>query len=56
VYTVRTAAGPSLAVVQWMFAYTPGERPGDIVAGMSFGARMLAWASPVGLAVWVLSH
>ena len=56
VYVVRTSVGPLLRVAQWMFAYTPGERPGELVAGISFGARILAWAGLIGVAVWLLVH
>ncbi len=54
VYTVKTAFGPLLVILRWMFAHTPGEKPNDIVAGISFGGRMLAWAALVGLLVWLL--
>ena len=37
VYAVKTALGPLAAVLRWLFAYTPGERPNDIVAGLIFG-------------------
>jgi len=56
IYVVRTVFGPLWRVVQWMFAYKPGERPGDLAAGIIFGARMLAWAGLVGMAVWYLVH
>jgi hypothetical protein len=56
VYVVRTAVGPLVRVAQWMFAYTPGERPGEMVAGIVFGSRMLAWAGLIGVAVWFLVH
>lgn len=56
VYTANTAFGPVLVVVRWMFAHSPGERPNDIVAGISFGGRMLAWALLVGVLIWVLFH
>ena len=52
VYLTKTAFGPFIKVVQWLFAYTPGERPSDLVSGISYGGRMLAWASLVALAVW----
>ena len=51
-YAAKTAFGPLAAALRWLFAYTPGERPNDIVAGISFGARMLAWAALVGAVVW----
>jgi hypothetical protein len=55
-YVVRTAVGPLLRVAQWMFAFTPGERPGEMVAGFIFGARMLAWAGLISVAVWFVVH
>ena len=54
VYAAKTAFGPLATLLGWLFAYTPGERPNDIVAGLSFGARMLAWASVVGAVVWIV--
>ncbi len=54
VYAVKTALGPLAAVLRWLFAYTPGERPNDIVAGLIFGARMLAWAALVAVVVWIV--
>jgi hypothetical protein len=54
VYAAKTAFGPLAAVMQWMFAYAPGERPSDVVAGISFGARMLAWSALVGAVVWLV--
>jgi hypothetical protein len=41
-YVIRAVAAPLLQVAQWMVAYTPGERPNDVVAGLIFGLRMLA--------------
>jgi hypothetical protein len=55
-YVLRTALGPLGRVAQWMFAHTPGERPSQMVAGISFGGRMLAWAGLIGIAVWFLVH
>jgi hypothetical protein len=55
-YVVRTTAGPLWRVAQWMFAHTQGERPGELVAGIIFGARMLAWSGLIGVAVWFLVH
>jgi hypothetical protein len=52
VYVAKTAAEPFLVVLKWMFAHTPGERPNDIVAGISFGGRILVWAMLVALVVW----
>jgi hypothetical protein len=39
-----------------MFAYTPGERSSEIVAGISYGARVLAWAGIIALLIWFLFH
>ncbi len=50
-YVLRAVFGPLWRVVQWMFAYTPGTKPGEIVAGIAFGARMLAWAGVIGVVV-----
>ena len=41
-YVIRGVTAPLLQVAQWMVAYTPGERPNDVVAGLIFGLRMLA--------------
>ena len=54
VYAAKTAFGPLATVLQWLFAYTPGERPNDVVAGLSFGARMLAWAALVAAVAWLV--
>jgi len=54
VYAVKTAFGPLAAVLQWLFAYAPGERPSEAVAGISFAARMLAWSALVGAVVWFI--
>lgn len=55
-YVSKTAFGPFVKVVCWMFSYTPGTKPNDIVAGISFGGRMLAWASLIALVVWFIFH
>lgn len=55
-YVVRTVVGPLWRVFQWMFAYKQGERPGQLVAGIIYGVRMLAWAGAIGMAVWFLVH
>jgi hypothetical protein len=55
-YVLQTAFGPLWRVVQWLFGYTPGQRPGDIVAGMIYGFRMLAWAGVIGFVVWFFAH
>jgi hypothetical protein len=55
-YVARAAVGPLWRVLQWMFAYTQGERPGELVAGIIFGARMLCWAGLIGVGVWFLVH
>jgi len=52
VYIVRTAAAPFVKGLQWMFAYTPGEKPNELVSGVSTGARMLLWAGVVGIITW----
>jgi hypothetical protein len=56
VYIAKTTFGPVLVIVRWMFDYRPGERPNDIVAGLSIGARMLAWAAIIGLVTWFFLH
>ena len=56
VYILRAASWPLLKAVQWMFAYAPGGRPGDVIAGISYGARMLAWAGVIGLLIWCFFH
>lgn len=55
-YVVRAAVGPMWRALQWMFAYRQGERPGELIAGIVFGARMLAWAGLIGVGVWFLVH
>jgi multisubunit Na+/H+ antiporter MnhB subunit len=59
-YVLRAALGPMWQVLLWLFGHTPGERPGELVAGIVFGARMLAWAGLIGVtvwtAVWFLGH
>ncbi len=51
-YVLRTALGPLWRFVQWMFGHTPGERPGELVEGIAFGARMLVWSGLIGVTVW----
>jgi hypothetical protein len=51
VYAIKTAFGPLGVVLQWLFAYAPGE-PNEAVAGISFGVRMLVWAAVVAAVVW----
>ena len=53
VYAAKTAFGPLATLLGWLFAYTR-RKANDIVAGLSFGARMLAWASVVGAVVWIV--
>jgi hypothetical protein len=53
-YAVKAVFGPLMTALQWLFAYAPGERPNDVVAGISFAARMLAWSAVVAVAVWVV--
>jgi hypothetical protein len=55
-YVLKTGLEPLWRVLVWLFGHTPGERPGQMVAGIIFGARMLAWAGLTGLAVWFLVH
>ena len=55
-YLVQTTCRPLLAVVQWLVGYTPGQEPGEIISGTSYGARMVAWASLIGLVIWVFLH
>jgi hypothetical protein len=54
VYVLKTAFAPFAAVLRWLFACRPGERPNDVVAGISLGARMLVWAAAVAAVVWFL--
>jgi len=51
VYAIKTAFGPLGVVLKWLFAYAPGN---EAVAGISYGARMLAWAAVVAAVVWLL--
>jgi hypothetical protein len=53
VYAIKTAFGPCGVVLQWLFAYAPGER-NEAVAGISFGARMLVWSALVAVVVWFI--
>ncbi len=55
-YVLQTALGPLWRFMQWMFGHTPGERPGELVAGIAFGARMLVWAGLIGVMVWFIVH
>jgi hypothetical protein len=52
VYIVRTATSPFVKTIEWMFAYTPGEKSNEVVSGVSAGARMLLWAGVVGIITW----
>ena len=52
VYAAKTALGPLATALRWLFAYTPGESPNDVVAGVSVAARMLAWAALVAAVAW----
>jgi len=54
VYAAKTAFGPLATALRWLFAYTPGEKPNDAVAGISFAARMLAWSALVAVLVWIV--
>jgi hypothetical protein len=53
VYVTKTATSPFMKVLQWLFAYTPGEVPSPVVQGLSHGARILAWGSMVALVAYV---
>jgi hypothetical protein len=53
-FICKVAFRPFIIVLQWLFAYTPGKEPNDLVAGMSAGFRMLAWAFIIAIAVWFL--
>jgi hypothetical protein len=55
-YVLKSSLGPLWRVLQFLFAHTPGERPGELVAGIILGGRMLAWASLIGVVVWFLVH
>jgi hypothetical protein len=55
-YVLKTSFGPLWRVLQWLFGHSPGERPGELVAGIILGSRMLAWACLIGVAVWFLVH
>jgi hypothetical protein len=55
-YTVQVVCRPLCTVMQWMVAYTPGEKPGEVIQGISMGARMLVWAALIGLVVWIVFH
>lgn len=55
-YIAQTSCRPLFVVLQWMVAYTPGEKPGEIIQGISIGARMLVWSVLIGLVVWFLFH
>ena len=52
VYAAKTSFGPVGTALGWLFAYKAGEKPNDVVQGISFGARMLAWAAVVAAVVW----
>jgi hypothetical protein len=55
-YIVKSASRPLLAVMQWSVGHTSGEQPGEVMQGISYGARMLFWAGVIGLAVWIVFH
>lgn len=50
-FVLRVSCGPMLRLVQWMFGYTPGQEPSEVVAGIAYGARILAW-SGLMFAIW----
>jgi hypothetical protein len=52
VNAAKTASGPVVRVIQWMVGHTPGQKPSDIVAGISFGARILVWAAVISSVIW----
>lgn len=54
VYILRTAFGPLWLVILWMIGHTPGKPPGELVAGIVYGARILAWSGVIGVAVWLM--
>jgi hypothetical protein len=56
VYVLRTVMGmlrPVVAIVFWLFGVRPGERPGDLAAGVAMGLRLLVWVGIVGASFWV---
>jgi hypothetical protein len=55
-YVLQSTFRPVFVVTQWLVGYTPGEKPGEIVRGISYGARMLVWAALIGVTVWMVFH
>ncbi len=62
-YVLKTGFAPLMSALRglllfgrWLFAYRPGTIPPEVVNGLSFGGRMVAWAALVGLAFWFLFH
>jgi hypothetical protein len=55
-FTLRATCSPLGRVVQWLFWHTPGTPPNAVVAGISHGARLLFWATLLGLGVWMFVH
>jgi hypothetical protein len=55
-YVLKSGFGPFLVVLQWTVGHTAGEQPGEVVQGISYGARMLFWAGIIGLVGWAIFH
>ena len=55
-FTLQSTCRPVLVLMQWMVGHTPGDKPGEIVRGISYGARMLVWASLISFMVWIVFH
>jgi hypothetical protein len=51
-FILKSVFGPLIAVLQWLFGYRPGQRPGDIPAGLSHGLRLMTWSVLVGIVLW----
>jgi hypothetical protein len=57
VYIVQALCAPTLRLVQWLFAYEPSaDRQNDVVAGISFGGRILAWSGLIAVVVYFLAR
>lgn len=55
-YILQTTCRPVLVVMQWLIGHKPGEKPGEFACGISYGVRMLVWASLISLVVWLVFH
>lgn len=55
-YTMQTTFRPWLVAMQWLIGHTPGEKPSDIVRGISQGIRLLVWSMLIGVTVFLLFH